>query len=182
MWYVIFPIGRATATSRVGGCGDPAQCPWGSRQRLGSSPAPAQQRVTVRQEDGRSRTHGDLLVLQLLRVASVVGFLRQSTPVAVEPSAVLAHPKVLQLLSKPPAHPSAHVVPVDSPLGELLPPQQSMPSKMDRLCLRDESQDRIPFWNPPSRPPPPLMSCSGSVWWRARGCATGGWGIHHAST
>ena len=128
-----------------------------SRQRLGSSPAPAQQRVTVRQEDGRSRTHGDLLVLQLLRVASVVGFLRQSTPVAVEPSAVLAHPKVLQLLSKPPAHPSAHVVPVDSPLGELLPPQQSMPSKMDRLCLRDESQDRIPFWNPPSRPPP--LSC-----------------------
>ena len=177
MWYVIFPIGRATATARVGGCGDPAQCPWGSRQRLGSSPALALHPLLRVQA-----VFADLLVLQLLRVASVVGFLRQSTPVAVEPSAVLAHPKVLQLLSKPPAHPSAHVVPVDSPLGELLPPQQSMPSKMDRLCLRDESQDRIPFWNPPSRPPPPLMSCSGSVWWRARGCATGGWGIHHAST
>ena len=150
MWCVIFPIGRATATSRVGGCGDPAQCPWGSRQRLGSSPALALHPLLRVQA-----VFADLLVLQLLRVASVVGFLRQSTPVAVEPSAVLAHPKVLELQGKRPAHPSAHLVPVDSLLGELLPPQQSMPPEVDRLSLRDAIQDRFPFWNPLSRPPNP---------------------------
>ena len=88
----------------------------------------------------------------------------KSTPVAVEPSAVLAHPHELELIGKRPAHPSDILLPVDSLLGELRPPQQSMPPEMDRLCLRDEIQDRIPFWNPPPRPPPNhLLQRSGVV-------------------
>ena len=70
----------------------------------------------------------------------------------VEPSAVLAHAEVLDLLGEREEHPSPHLVPVDSPLAKLRPPQQDMPPKIDKRCLWDGVQNRIPFGNPLSRP------------------------------